>query len=207
MKKLIFCLFTAVLTAGICAGADKDALLSKIEKANSAITAIQGHFDHDRTLPSGKVVKMNGVLYFQDGKMSMVYSVPVGDKMVINGDKVFIKRSPSEPAVYDATKNPGIATLRNTLVCCMQGKVKAVAEANEAEVSVKEESRQYVVTLTATRKAARGYSKIVLVYRKADCLLTSMLMEEVTGIKNKYTVVDPLLNKKPEASVFDIPKR
>ena len=84
----------------------------------------------------------------------------------------------------------------------MRGKVGDVAKANNASVSTSESGGNYVVTLTAKEKSVRGYSKIVLTYRKVDCVLVKMVMEEFTGVTNTYEMSDIVKDKPLGDSVF-----
>ena len=64
-----------------------------------------------------------------------------------------------------------------------------------------------MVTLTNDNAARRGYSKIVLTYRKSDCLLVKMVMDEPTGISTLYEMKDIKKNASFTDDVFKLPAK
>ena len=64
----------------------------------------------------------------------------------------------------------------------------------------------YVVTLTARKKASKGYSKITLKYRKSDCLITGLSLEEFSGAVNTYVLSSLRTGETIPPAVFNIPK-
>ena len=98
-----------------------------------------------------------------------------------------------------------MGSLAKTLTGCIKGCPQQVATDNGAEISEAETAEGYVVTLTAGAGAKRGYSKIVLVYRKSDCVLTKMTMEEVSGIATVYEMKGIKKNTSFPEDVFRVP--
>lgn len=195
MKKLILSVAAALMCAATCLGADNSAALSKIEQMNASVKGISAQFDHKKTIKAaGKVIKMQGDLEFSNpDKLKMTYSVPATDKIDIDGKNFTIVRGKA-PQKFDTSKNALMASLSNTLLNCFKGKVSAIAKDNDAEVKITETADKYLVTLTAKKAAARGYSKIVMTYRKSDGLLMALEMEEFSGIDNLYTMSQPKRN-------------
>ena len=205
MKKLFFAL-AAILTLGCCCAfaADSD-VYDKIEKANAGKTAMQGHFDHSRLIKaSGKTVKMEGILYYTaPDKLGMHYTTPRGDKLVINGRNLFLHNSQyADGRLFDTGSNPLMAGLSGTLLNCIKGKVRTVAADNDAALSLKDDGRNYIVSMTANKKSSRGYSKITITYRKKDCLLVKMVTESDAGVVNTYDVSDILTSVTNKPEVF-----
>ncbi len=64
-----------------------------------------------------------------------------------------------------------------------------------------------MVTLTNDNAARRGYSKIVLTYRKSDCLLVKMVMDEPTGISTLYEMKEIKKNASFPDDVFKLPAK
>lgn len=203
-KKLI--LIACVLFAANVS-ADNQAILSQIEKANAAVKSLTSPFEQVKTVPASKTkVPMNGTLFFESGKMAMHYVQPVGDILVINGKQFFMVREGKKMA-FDTSKNAPMRSLSNTLVYCMQGKASQLASENNAEIAVSETKTHYVVTLTARKKAARGYKSIVLHYAKSSNLLTKMIMTEFNGISNEYNMTNYAVGAKIEPAKFNVPKK
>ena len=64
-----------------------------------------------------------------------------------------------------------------------------------------------MVTLTTDNAARRGYSKIVLTYRKSDCVLVKMIMDEPSGVSTSYEMRDIKKNAAFPDSVFIVPAK
>ena len=203
MRKLLFAIATCCILGTLSAAAADADVYAKIEKANASKTNMQGHFDHTRLIKaSGKTVKMEGVLYFTaPDKLGMHYTTPRGDKLVINGRNVFLHNAQyADGRLFDTASNPIMAGLSATLLNCIKGKVQTVATDNDATLSLKDDGRNYVITATVNKKSARGYSKIIVTYRKSDCILVKMVTETDAGVVNTYDISDILtaVTNKPE---------
>ncbi len=205
MKKLFLAL-AAIFTLGSAGAfaADSD-IYEKIEKANAGKTDVQGHFDHSRLIKaSGKTVKMEGILYYSaPDKLGMHYTTPRGDKLVINGSRLFIHNAQfADGRLFDTKSNPVMAGLSGTLLNCIKGKVKQVSADNAAKAVLKDDGKNYVITMTVDKKSSRGYSKIVVNYRKSDCVLVKMVTESDAGVVNTYAISDVLTSVTNKPEVF-----
>lgn len=207
MKRFFLIIVSAVLPLAAFA-ASNDEILDKIEKANASLPAAQSHFDHSRFIKaSGKTINMEGVMYFvPPEKLRMQYTTPPTDLMMINTNIMYIRRNSDIGTVFNTDKNQMMAVLRNSLLYSIRGKMRDVAKENDGAITVTEEAKNYVVTVSAKKKAPRGYSRITVTFRKSDCLPVVMVMEDFSGMINTYTMSD-IITKKPADSVFDIPKK
>ncbi|MBR6001522.1 MAG: outer membrane lipoprotein carrier protein LolA [Bacteroidales bacterium] len=207
MKKLFLAVLSAILPFVASAASDEE-ILDKIEKANASLPAAQSHFDHSRFIKaSGKTINMEGAMYFvPPEKLRMQYTTPATDLMMINANIMYIRRSSDVGNVFNTDKNQMMAVLRNSLLYSIRGKMRDVARENDGNITVTEEAKNYVVTVSAKKKAPRGYSRITVTFRKSDCLPVVMVMEEFSGTVNTYTMSD-IITRKPADSVFDIPKK
>lgn len=183
-----------------------DGLVKKITAANASVKNIESGFVQTKTLKaSGKKIVSEGTLYFaNDGRLSMKYSKPAGELLVVNGNKFHMNKG-GKSSTFDTSKNQMMGSLAKTLTGCIKGCPQQVATDNGAEISETETTEGYVVTLTAGAGAKRGYSKIVLVYRKSDCVLTKMTMEEVSGIATVYEMKGIKKNTSFPEDVFRVP--
>lgn len=174
--------------------------------ANASVKNIESGFVQTKTLKaSGKKIVSEGTLYFaNDGRLSMKYSKPAGELLVVNGNKFHMNKG-GKASTFDTSKNQMMGSLAKTLTGCIKGCPQQVATDNGAEISETETAEGYVVTLTAGTGAKRGYSKIVLVYRKSDCVLTKMTMEEVSGIATVYEMKGIRKNTSFPEDVFRVP--
>ena len=188
--------------------AGSDAIMAKIEKANSTMKTVQCKFHQVRTIKaSGKKNSADGNLYFNvDGRLAMRFTAPEGEYIISSGNKFYVHRGPKN-AVFDSTKNATVANMSGTLIGCVKGNPAEVAKRSDYKISVADNAEGYVVTLTTDNAARRGYSKIVLTYRKSDCILVKMVMDEPSGVSTLYEMSDIKKNATFPDSVFIVPAR
>ncbi len=145
-----------------------------------------------------KFIKASGKTFHSEGKLKlnsssqtleMNYTKPAGDYFIIEGKtiKVNIK---GKKSVVDTEKNAAMRAQRNTLMNCITGDFKQAAADNNADFTVSEKSSSKVVTLKARKTAAKGYSKIVITYRKSDNLPTELVLEEFNGTTTTYSMTN-----------------
>lgn len=187
MKKIALTLF-AVLGALTLSAQNSADILSKIEKAGAKADDIVTPFKEVRT-PADKAlptVNLKGKLVFKsEGFLSMQYDN--GDNFYINGDKMIITQNGVDQ-VFDTTKNLLMKSLNHTLMFAFRGTPAKIAEEQQADIVAEKKGSDYVVTLTARKKSARGYSRIVIFYDSAKCIIKGMQMDEVTGASTLYTM-------------------
>ena len=205
MKKIAILLLSLLTLAPAWAGGDD--ILDRIEASGASLTTLEGSFSQTRTIKAnGKSTQMSGSFYFSSpDRMSMIYNEE-SEGLVLNGNKFYIRRG-GKSHKGEISHNKQMEQLANVLFGCVQGQVRAVAEANNASTSITSEKGCTVVTLTAKKKSSKGFSRIVLRYRNGDLLLTSVLLEESSGTKNEYTLSSPVTGSAIPASRFDIPKK
>lgn len=202
MKRLLF-----ILGLFVCIGlhAQND-ILSEIEKGNAAYNTIQGDFTQTKTLAAkGTKVQSEGLLYISgDHQMAQHYQAPSTDVLIINGNDFYMVRGKKKNK-FNTAKNKTMRSLRNTLLYCVHGKPAALAAENGAEITAVQKSDGYEVTLVSTKKTARGYAKIVLLYDLKTKLLTRMQMNEYNGNSTLYQMSGLRTNQPIDASVYVIP--
>lgn len=202
MKRLLF-----ILGLFVCIGlhAQND-ILSEIEKGNAAYNTIQGDFTQTKTLAAkGTKVQSEGLLYISgDHQMAQHYQAPSADVLIINGNDFYMVRGKKKNK-FNTAKNKTMRSLRNTLLYCVHGKPAALAAENGAEITAVQKSDGYEVTLVSTKKTARGYAKIVLLYDLKTKLLTRMQMNEYNGNSTLYQMSGLRTNQPIDASVYVIP--
>ncbi len=197
----------AAFALSVCAVFAQDSRLDKIQKAGNSVSRITADFVQTRIIAaSGKVVKSSGKLYYTDqSQLSMQYVKPSGDVLVIDGGLMYLNRG-GKANNFDLTKNKLMSSLSSMLLGCIAGNAGQVADANNADISVSESGNDYVVTIKARNQAVRGYSDIVLNYRKSDCLLVKMDITEFSGIRNVYEMSSIDARAAVDSSVFSIPR-
>lgn len=159
-----------------------------IAAAASAQT-VEGTFVQTKTIKaSGKsFVSKGNLTYTAPDQLSMIFSDPDGDYLIIDGP--YLRSDLGGTAMdVDTSRNTQMRNLKNTLLNCIAGNVEIVASENNADLVTKNKSGgARTVTLTAKKAAARGYSRIVIEYR-ADGLMTYMLLEEFGGVSTEMKI-------------------
>ena len=65
----------------------------------------------------------------------------------------------------------------------------------------------YLVTIKAKTASPRGYSSVSLLYRKSDCVVIKMILDEFSGIRTVYDMTGIKLGSPVDSSKFKIPSR
>lgn len=189
MKRICFFLLLSLCSSIFAANGD-DAILARIETANRSVSSLQAPFTQVKTLATKKTIQMNGTLYFSRAdRMVMTYAQPDGNRFVINGGRMLV-RSGKQDKIYTLSSTPSMQLLSHYLLYAMSGKVRSIVEENKAIVEVQNESssENYVITLKAATKQAKGFSRITLEYSKKTGLLQRMEMEEFNHTVNTYSI-------------------
>jgi len=208
MKRIIAVIASVLIAAGVSLSAQNNAILQKIEKAGAAFTTIEATFTQTRTIKaSGNTTVSKGNLSVNaPSQLAMMYSQPAGEMLIINGDMIHMNRG-GKATTYDSAKISSMKTLRNTLMDCITGKTSKVAADNDASMTVSDTKDGYLVTIKANNASPRGYSSISLLYRKSDCVVTKMILDEFSGIRTVYDMTGIKLGTKVDSSKFNIPSR
>lgn len=150
---------------------------------------VEAHFTESKFIKaSGKTIEAEGKLkLFSADKMELRYTKPADDYFIIDGKTVSTNLR-GKKSVVDTEKNTAMRTFRNTLMNCVNCQWKQAATDNDAETSVAEKGANKVVTLSAKKTAPRGYSKIVITYRKSDNIPVELVFEEFNGTVTTYKI-------------------
>ena len=199
---LAICLFVSTLLGA------QNRILADIEKANAAYETIESVFIRTQTnVCKGTSVKAEGELYIAgEDKMAQHYKAPSTDMLIVNGNEFYMARG-KKTNKFNTVKNKTMRSLRNTLLYCVHGKPVLLATENGAEITAEKKEKGYEVVLTSTKKAPRGYAKIVLTYDLKSKLLTRMQMDEYNGNSTLYEMSDLKVNTSMDTKVFKIPDK
>ncbi|MGM9735775.1 MAG: outer membrane lipoprotein carrier protein LolA [Candidatus Cryptobacteroides sp.] len=191
------------LIGTMASGADNDKALKALEQKNASLSGFQGDFRQTKTLVNRHEIKSCGTLYFAGGdKMSMIYSEPSGETFVINGDKMSVNRE-GKANTFDLTKNKLMNSLAVTLLYSLQGRIADLSEISDADIEATQDASGWHITLTARKKAAKGYSRIDLRY-KSDGSITYMKMTEFSGISTTYEMPTLTRTLPSDPEIFSI---
>lgn len=180
---------------------------AKIGTAGAALTTVEASFTHVKTVKAtGKTTTFTGTYYYSATDRLAMHYDQASEGIVLSGDRFFIRRGGK--ANKGHIKNVRqMEQLSGILFACIRGEVQDVADNNNATLAVQTEKSAWIITLTAKKKASKGYAKIVLRYRQSDGLLESLRFEEFNGNVNEYTLSNCKTGGVIPAAKFDIPKK
>lgn len=183
--------------------------LEKLLKLNASVTCFEGAFTRDSYVGATKTATRSmGVLYFKGTQMSMIYSDPKGEVLVLDGTNFTQAKPDGKVLTPNIEKNETFHNLHYTLLYSMAGKVAEVVKENQGKISnFKEDSKHYTFTITKPKKHG-SISELVLVYDKKDGTLYSMKMIDRVGSYSLYTFSGTKkINGNIDASKFVAPKK
>lgn len=195
-------LLLAISASFSLSAANEAEILAKIASSNKQTTSIEGAFKQTRTNAAKVKVTMSGKLYYKNTRqLSMLYSQPATDKFIISNGVMYMKTG-SKTTQYTLSKSPAMNKLADYLLKAFAGQVSEIAKANNADCSVSDDGKNYVVKLSAKKTAAQGFAKITLKYRKSDCALVYMENEEFNHLVNTYELTGIKRNVSVSNNVF-----
>lgn len=204
MKKTIaFCI--AFLATVACVAAD-DALLASIKKANSTEKYNCPFTQAKYMKMMSKPIESAGTVYLQGAdNMSMIYSKPEGDLLVI-AEGQFIMVNKGKTRKHNVKEGSQMRTLRNTLLLSMRGDVNGIAEETNSTVSRTSSATTDDFEISRREQVKIGYDKIKLSFDKNTHLLTEMIMEEPNGNYTVYKLGKYDFSGSFGNDVFNLPK-
>lgn len=178
-----------------------------IGTAGASLTTVEAAFTHTRTVKaSGKTTTYTGTYYYNaTDRLAMHYDQD-SEGLILSSGRFFIRRS-GKANKGQIQKVNQMEQLSDILFACIRGEVAKAARDNDATLSLKTEKSAWVVTLTANKKSAKGYAKVVLRYRRSDGVLEGLRMEEFNGNVNDYALRNCKTGVVIPADKFDIPKK
>lgn len=177
-----------MLAATQMSGQAPEKLLSSVESSASVNKTYSADFVEVRKAKNAKDKVCKGSFtYDSKGSIVMTYADPAGEYFKIEDGKLHILRDGKEHD-YDAKKTPLAKKMSSSLLSLFAGRVKEAADTQNADYDVQETADSYVVTLTARKKAAKGYGKTSVTYSKKTGRVVSMYLEEFNGNSSTYSL-------------------
>lgn len=208
MKRIIV-FFNSLFLVCLSIVAQPDDLTEIVRKGNESVKSFNSKFTELQYRRSSRQSQdMEGKLYFDAiGRLSMLYTDPEGDYIIIDGTTYVTKQS-GHKKHYSTDKKGLMADWSSSMIHSMKGEVEEVAQANNAEIRSKIDNSYYYFTLLRQdtgKKKKSDVVRIVLRYNKKTCLLVYMSIEDRAGNTTTYALQHPQLNATIPDNVF-IPK-
>lgn len=188
MKKLLI-LAAALLSALSLQAQSSEEILSKIAKAPARKAEVVSRIKEVRTpaaTQEGKPTTLKGNLLFRpEDYLTITYDNK--DQFIINGTRM-VSITGGVNQVFDTSKNLMMKNLSDVLLSSFMGRLPELAAAQNSDIKAEKSEKDYIVTLTARKKSARGLSKLTVTYSASDLSIKAMTMFEVTGATTAYSI-------------------
>ncbi len=206
MKKVIFVLVALMTSVGIFAAEDE--LMAAIRKANTANEKYSCHFEQAKYMKMvAKPIESAGEFYMKGaGSMSMIYTKPEGDLLVITGDD-FVMVNNGKTRKHSTKEGSLTLVLRNTLLMSMRGDINGIAKETDADITYTDTKDTDDFEISRRNEVKAGYSMIKLSFDKKTHLLTKMVLEESNGNYTEYELKKYDFSGSFSDDVFALPKK
>ncbi|MDR3094909.1 MAG: outer membrane lipoprotein carrier protein LolA [Bacteroidales bacterium] len=201
---LVSCSSVATGYAQKISDSDK-ALVEKIQQANTKYTGIASRFKQTKHISVlGEDVLSEGHFYYKKpDKLSMQYDQPVGDLMLLNGER-FVMVNAGKRMVTSAKANSKMRSMKNVLSNCLAGDVLQL----NADVITCEDTKKYNVVIAKFAKSPKNiYTKVVLSFDKSDGSISILRTEEKDGSYTVYELVGKEFNTAMDDTHFQTPNK
>lgn len=208
MKKIN--LFLALTLCTICVSAQVVSkadfpTVEKVMAANVKYNTIVSKFKQTKHIPIMDEDMLSGgnFYYTKPEKLTMRYTDPAGDLMMINDDW-FTMVSAGKKRETSGKTNQKMQGMKAILSACLQGNI---LQMGAEKVTLEETSKHYVFTAIIDRKANKSnFEKVVASYDKNDLSLTLLQTIERDGSYTIYELTDKKFNTAVDANVFTATK-
>lgn len=194
MKRIHLLLLTLVCSLAVNAQIVSQTdfpVVQKIVSGNSGYNTIVSKFKQTQHLAMmGEDMTSEGDFYYQKPEqLTMRYTDPAGDLMMINGDR-FVMVAAGKKRETSGKSNQKMQGMKAILSACLQGNI---LQMGAEKVTLEETGKHYVFTAIIDKKSNKSnFEKVVASYDKQDFSLSVLQTIERDG---SYTIYE-LSNKK-----------
>lgn len=206
MKRLFTTLFLVLSLFGRLAAQtiNEQQIISEISKSTSSIKTMQCDFVQTKSLKMlGDKMESKGKMYCQQpSKLRWEYTTPYTYTFVLNDNNVMLK-SGSRSDVIDINQNKMFKEIARIMMNSVLGKL--LTEKKDFSVTVKQNGKQYVATLTPLRKDLKQmFTHILLHYDIKEKMVKTVVLKEKNGDSTTIELTNIKKNSPINASVFEI---
>lgn len=204
MKRIF--ITTLLIISTLTIYSQENELIEKIKTANQKVSSITATFVQTKHFPlMNQEIESEGNLYFEDTKMSLKYTKPEGDIMLINGDS-FVMNANGKKQSVNAKTNAQIAELKNLLLTCMKCDINKIVSDFNGVKEYTSTATSHLFTLIRDKKGKKGFYKIILNIDTKSLTLNALEMHEMNDNYTVYKMQNKQFNQKIEDSVFQVQK-
>lgn len=206
MKRLFTTLFLVLsLIGGLAAQTiNEQQIISEISKSTSSIKTMQCDFVQTKSLKmlGDKMVSKGKMYCSQPSQLRWEYTTPYTYTFVLNDNNVMLK-SGSRSDVIDINQNKMFKEIARIMMNSVLGKL--LTDKKDFSVTVKQNGKQYVATLTPLRKDLKQmFTHILLHYDIKEGMVKTVVLKEKNGDSTTIELTNIKKNSPINASVFEI---
>jgi outer membrane lipoprotein-sorting protein len=192
--------FATAVSAQTFSEADK-ATATKIQNGNKDYNTIVSSFKQTKFISMlGEDIVSAGTLYYnKPEQLSMKYTDPAGDLMLINGEQCVMTAAGKERKTT-VKASAKIRGMKNILSASLKGNLH---EMEAEKITMTETPQFYIVTAMVDGKLNKsGISKVIVNYDKKNFVISSLRTEEADGSYTLYELNNPKVNAVIESGIF-----
>lgn len=208
MKKinllLVLSFYCFVAYAQVVSKADFP-VVEKVMSGNMQFNTIVSRFKQIKHLPmlGEDVISKGDFYYHKPEQLTMRYTDPAGDLMMINGDR-FVMVAAGKKRETSGKTNQKMQGMKAILSACLQGNILQIGA---EKVTLEETADQYIFTAIIDRKANKSnFEKVVASYDKKNLSLSVLTTIERDGSYTSYELIEKKFNTSIEGSIFTATK-
>lgn len=203
MKKVLFILIAWLCTINVQAQQDS-LVLMQIEATGTSIHSMECRLRNTMKRPNKQEEEKVGDLkYLTTNFIDAHFSED--EYIIMNGNKMKIHLGIFN-GTFRTDRNPLIKPISRMLVCAINGQCLKIAEENDYDLALSEDSESYNVTLTTRKKKLLGigYRRAVFSYGKDNFRLKSILLIDYKDNHDLYSFENQVFDKDIDKSAFKL---
>lgn len=169
--------------------------------ASAKVMSVQGDFTQEKELSAlTEKITSRGKLWFKrKNKVRMDYAEPFVYRMILNGDKMFIRDGQKESRI-NVRSSKLLQQVNRIMLDCMQG---TILESPDFSTRVFENKEAYLMEFTTVSKNLKEFfHSIILIVEKKDNAPLSIQLNEPSGDKTLITLQRKTVNGPLSDEVF-----
>lgn len=203
MKKALFILFAWLCTINV-QGQQDSLILKQIETASSSIHSMECRVRNTMKRPNKpEEIKVGNLKYLASNHIDAHFSEE--EYIVMKGNKMRIKLGVFN-GTFRTDRNPLLKPISRMLVSAINGQCRAMAEENNYNIALTQDSQNYIVTLTTKKKKliGIGYKETVFKYGKDNFRLKSILLIDYKDNHDLYSFENQVFDKAIDKEEFKL---
>lgn len=184
--------------------AQKKQIISKVDKAASALRTMQCHFVQVKKVAlMSSTMKSEGTMYFsRPSKLRWQYMSPYDYTFILNNGKAYMKSAKATTTI-DVNKNKMFRQVVDVIMNCMIG--GELANTSYFKVQVYKSGKSYYACLTPQKKELKQlYSLIMLYFNSQLTMVDKVEMTEKSGDKTTISLSNIAINKTINDKVYSV---